>query len=200
MILEKDTQMYRDVSSMLSLPDGREVGETSVADAVLTIHIVATAKRSACPLCAHAATRVVADVPCGGRQVQWILHVRTCRCETADCSGHMRESGVRFAPHLGIATSPTTILRCTMTLSTSLLKQVSLSGIITCYLFIHRGRLCGAHYLFESVIEKACQEASLVTPDGKPIVTPHRFRHTVFYSPVSHLITASAMHVTRLVA
>ena len=53
------------------------------------------------------------------------------------------------------------------------------TGIITRYLFMHRGRLFGAHYLFESAIEKACQEASLVTPDGKPTVTPHRFRHTV---------------------
>jgi integrase len=53
------------------------------------------------------------------------------------------------------------------------------TGIITRYLFMHRGRLFGARYLFESAIEKACQEAGLVTPDGKPTVTPHRFRHTV---------------------
>ncbi len=53
------------------------------------------------------------------------------------------------------------------------------TGIITRYLFMHRGRLFGAHYLFESAIEKACQGASLVTPDGKPTITAHRFRHTV---------------------
>jgi len=53
------------------------------------------------------------------------------------------------------------------------------TGIITRYLFMHRGRLFGARYLFESAIEKACQAAGLVTPDGKPTVTPHRFRHTV---------------------
>ena len=53
------------------------------------------------------------------------------------------------------------------------------TGVITRYLFMHRGRLFGAHYLFESAIEKACQAAGLVTPDGKPTVTPHRFRHTV---------------------
>jgi integrase len=53
------------------------------------------------------------------------------------------------------------------------------TGIITRYLFMHRGRLFGARYLFECAIEKACQAASLVTPDGKPTVTPHRFRHTV---------------------
>lgn len=152
---------------MLSFPDGLEVAETSVADAVLTIHIVAMAKSSTCPLCAHAATRVrsyytrlVADVPCGGRQVQLILHVRKFRCETADCPRHVfterlvpflepwartttrlsktieaiglatcGELGARFAPHLGIATSPTTILRRTMALPTALPKQVSLLGI-----------------------------------------------------------------------
>ncbi len=159
--------MQIDVSSMLSLPDGLEVAETSVADAVLTIHIVAMAKSSTCPLCAHAATcvrsyytRLVADVPCGGHQVQLILHVRKFRCETADCPRHVfterlapflepwartttrlsktieaiglatcGELGARFAPHLGIATSPTTILRRTMALPTSLPKQVSLLGI-----------------------------------------------------------------------
>ena len=53
------------------------------------------------------------------------------------------------------------------------------TGVITRYLFMHRGRLFGARYLFESAIVKACQTAGLVTPDGKPTVTPHRFRHTV---------------------
>jgi len=53
------------------------------------------------------------------------------------------------------------------------------TGIITRYLFMHRGRLFGARYLFECAIAKACQAAGLVTADGKPTVTPHRFRHTV---------------------
>jgi transposase len=39
------------------------------------------------------------------------------------------ELGSRFAPHLGIVTSPTTILRCTMTLPAQRLEQVSLLGI-----------------------------------------------------------------------
>ena len=88
-----------EVSSLLSLPDGLEVAEASVAGMVLTIHIVATAKSSTCPLCAHAATRIrsyytrlVADVPCGGRQVQLVLHVRKFRCETADCPRHIFDS------------------------------------------------------------------------------------------------------------
>lgn len=53
------------------------------------------------------------------------------------------------------------------------------TGIITRYLFMHRGRLFGTRYLFESAIEKACQAAGLVTAAGKPTLTPHRFRHTV---------------------
>src|SRR5260370_19483654 len=53
------------------------------------------------------------------------------------------------------------------------------TGVITRYLFMHRGRLFSAHYLFESAMEKACQTAGLVTSDGKRTITPHRFRHTV---------------------
>jgi transposase len=159
--------MQIDVSSMLCLPDGLEVAEISVADPVLTIHIIATTKSNACPLCKRVSirirsyyTRLVADVPCGGRQVQLILHVRKFRCEMADCPRHVfterlapflepwarvttrfnktieaigqatcGELGARFAPHLGIATSPTTILRRTMALPTCLPEKVSLLGI-----------------------------------------------------------------------
>jgi integrase len=53
------------------------------------------------------------------------------------------------------------------------------TGLITRYLFMHRGRLFGTRYLFECAIEKACQAAGLITSTGKPTVTPHRFRHTV---------------------
>jgi len=65
-----------DVLTLLSLPQGLEVASISAVEGVLNIHIVATASSSACPLCAHAATRIhshytrlVADVACGGRQV-----------------------------------------------------------------------------------------------------------------------------------
>jgi hypothetical protein len=159
--------MQIDVSSMLSLPDGLEVAEISVADPVLTIHIVATTKSNACPLCKRVSirirsyyTRLVADVPCGGRQVQLILRVRKFRCETTDCPRRVfterlapflepwarmttrfsktieaigqatcGELGARFAPHLGIHTSPTTVLRRTMALPTCPPEQVSLLGI-----------------------------------------------------------------------
>lgn len=94
-----------EVSSLLSLPDGLEVAETSITDTVLTLHLVATAKSSACPLCARVATRVrsyytrlVADAPCAGRQVHLLLRVRKFRCETADCPRQVFTE--RLAPFL----------------------------------------------------------------------------------------------------
>lgn len=81
-----------DVSSFLSLPEGLHIASTQAEGDVLTIHLVATASTAACPLCTQAATRVhsrytrqVTDVPCGGRQVRFILHVRKFRCDTAAC-------------------------------------------------------------------------------------------------------------------
>ena len=53
------------------------------------------------------------------------------------------------------------------------------TGIITRYLFMQRGKLLSCDYLFEMALETACAVAGLVTTDGKPNVTAHRFRHTV---------------------
>ena len=144
--------MQTEMASLLGLPDGLEVVKTSVAETMLTIHVVATAKSGTCPLCAQPATRVrssytrqVADAPCAVHRVQLILSVRKFRCETADCPrqifterlapflkpwarmttrlSHMieviglatcGELGARLAPHLGVQTSPTTVLRSTM--------------------------------------------------------------------------------------
>ena len=164
---KKDAQKRMDMSSLFDLPDGLEVTSTEVVDTVLTVHVVATAKSSTCPLCSQSATRVrscytrlVADVPCAGRRVQWLLHVRKFRCETAACPRQIfterlalflrpwarmttrlsqtieavglatsGELGARFSTHLGIATSPTTILRRTMALPTHPPEHVSLLGI-----------------------------------------------------------------------
>ncbi len=49
----------------------------------------------------------------------------------------------------------------------------------THYLFVRRGVSLSISYLFEVPLTLACHQAGLVTPDGKPTVTPHRFRHTV---------------------
>src|SRR5229473_1114675 len=46
-------------------------------------------------------------------------------------------------------------------------------------LFVYRGLLLSASYLFETALERACSQAGLVDQEGKPMVTAHRFRHTV---------------------
>jgi len=44
---------------------------------------------------------------------------------------------------------------------------------------VHHGKPFSAEYLFEAALRHACRAAGLVTPDGKPTITAHRFRHTV---------------------
>jgi transposase len=84
--------MQIEASSLFSLSDGLEMTSMTVVGNVLTIQVTATAKSRPCPLCTQEAihvrsyyTRLVADVPCAGRHVQLILHVRKFRCDTATC-------------------------------------------------------------------------------------------------------------------
>ncbi len=84
--------MQIEASSLFSLPDGLELTSLTVVGNVLTIHVTATAQSRPCPLCTQEAThvrsyytRLVADVPCAGRCVQLILHVRKFRCDTVSC-------------------------------------------------------------------------------------------------------------------
>ena len=44
---------------------------------------------------------------------------------------------------------------------------------------MRRGHLLSAGYLFETPLTVACAEVGLVEPDGRPMITAHRFRHTV---------------------
>lgn len=53
------------------------------------------------------------------------------------------------------------------------------TGEETRRLFMHHGQLYSAAYLFEDALAEACRLAGLVTADGRPTVTAHRFRHTV---------------------
>ncbi len=53
------------------------------------------------------------------------------------------------------------------------------SGKEVRYLFMSRGKLLSADYLFADSLQKVCQVTGLTTADGKALVTPHRFRHTV---------------------
>ncbi len=84
--------MQIEASSLFSLPDGLEMTSMAVVGNMLTIHVTAIAKSRPCPLCTQEAThvrsyytRLVADVPCAGRRVQLILHVRKFRCDTVSC-------------------------------------------------------------------------------------------------------------------
>src|SRR5437588_10406732 len=42
-----------------------------------------------------------------------------------------------------------------------------------------RGKLLSDDYLFADSLQKACQTAGITSSDGKALVTPHRFRHTI---------------------
>lgn len=53
------------------------------------------------------------------------------------------------------------------------------TGTLTRYLFVRRGKRLSVDYLFADALEHACQTAGLLTGDGHPTVTAHRFRHTV---------------------
>jgi len=53
------------------------------------------------------------------------------------------------------------------------------TGEVTRYLFVRRGALLSASYLFSTPLENLCRVAGLVTADGKPTISSHRFRHTV---------------------
>lgn len=49
----------------------------------------------------------------------------------------------------------------------------------TRYLFVRYGKLISLEYLFATPLRTACTTAGLVTPQGRPLVSSHRFRHTV---------------------
>jgi transposase len=79
-------------SPFLPLPPGVEILATDTIDDLLRVEVASTRSDSRCPLCFHPATRIhsrytrlVADVPCGGFQVQLVLHVRKSFCDTTQC-------------------------------------------------------------------------------------------------------------------
>ncbi len=124
-------------------------------------------KSRPCPLCTQEVThvrsyytRLVADVPCAGRQVQLVLQVRKFRCDMTTCprkvfaerlgsfvsvwarqTTRLRqaieaiglatggEGGARLAERLGIATSPTTLLRRMMAMPLPAVEPVTHLGI-----------------------------------------------------------------------
>src|SRR6266516_4277683 len=79
-------------SPFLPLPPGLEILATESIDDLLRVEVISTRNGSRCPLCFHLAvrihsryTRVVADVPCAGFQVQLVLYVRKFFCNTPEC-------------------------------------------------------------------------------------------------------------------
>lgn len=53
------------------------------------------------------------------------------------------------------------------------------TGAETRRLFVHRGLLLSTAHLFETGLERACLQAGLIDQEGRPMITAHRFRHTV---------------------
>lgn len=53
------------------------------------------------------------------------------------------------------------------------------TGVLTRYLFVRRGKRLSYDYLFAYALEEACRTTGLLTADGHPTITAHRFRHTV---------------------
>ena len=96
-----------DVKQMTTLPEGLEVGEIGMVDEMLSITVVSTQLCPTCPLCGTPSTRVhshyarcVADLPCAGRTVRLLLHVRKCFCQVPTCERHI------FAERLNLFIEP----------------------------------------------------------------------------------------------
>jgi transposase len=80
------------VKPLLALPKEFEVRSMEVTEESVTITAASLQKSVTCPLC-HAPTsrvhshylRHIADLPCGGREVHMILHVRRFFCDATAC-------------------------------------------------------------------------------------------------------------------
>src|SRR5579884_3244540 len=79
-------------SFLLGLPTELQVLSFDLVDHILLIEVASTAASSACPVCQRHSSRIhshysrkAADLACGGRQVQLILHVRKFFCTNQDC-------------------------------------------------------------------------------------------------------------------
>ena len=77
---------------LLPLPDQMLIDQVQLTETGLCIAVIATHPTSRCPLCSELSSsvhsrysRVLRDVPCGGRQVQLVLTVRTFFCRNALC-------------------------------------------------------------------------------------------------------------------
>lgn len=77
---------------LLPLPEGMLIDQVQLTEIGLRIAVIATHPASHCPLCSELSSsihsrysRVLRDVPCGGRQVQLVLTARKFFCRNALC-------------------------------------------------------------------------------------------------------------------
>ena len=77
---------------LLPLPEGMLIEQIQLTETGLRIAVIATHPTSRCPLCSELSSsihsrysRILRDVPCGGRQVQLVLTVRKFFCRNALC-------------------------------------------------------------------------------------------------------------------
>ena len=80
------------IQSFLDFPEALEVVNCDVAEKVITLMVGATQTAPCCPLCETSASRIhshyspqLADMPCIGRRVRLILHVRKFFCDEKTC-------------------------------------------------------------------------------------------------------------------
>jgi transposase len=81
-----------DLSPLLSLGEGLVVERVESSATTLTIFVASTALAARCPLCQEPSDhlhshyqRVIADLPCAGRQVRLLVRVPKFRCKTSVC-------------------------------------------------------------------------------------------------------------------
>ena len=89
--LRNEVEMER--TPLLPLPEGMFIDHIQEGETSLIIEVMATQETSCCPLCSQASSsvhshyhRTVADVPCGGRQIQLSLSVRKFFCRNPLCA------------------------------------------------------------------------------------------------------------------
>ena len=82
-----------EIQSVFALPKDFEVADIAITEKMLTIFLVSTQRHPCCPLCASQASHIhsryrrhVADLPCAGQEVRFVLLVRTFFCKKSTCA------------------------------------------------------------------------------------------------------------------
>jgi len=82
-----------EIQSVFALPKGFEVADITIIEKMLTIFLISTQLHPCCPLCASQASHIhsryrrhVADLPCAGQEVRFVLLVRKFFCKRSTCA------------------------------------------------------------------------------------------------------------------